>query len=318
MLRKIKRLLNTTAILESTSARRHDELTYRIGLFAVTVARASYEKVRRIEQADLQVFSQNGEDGIIDFLVTKLGTAKPTFVEIGTQDYSESNTRFLFQRTSSKGLIIDCDPQLTEKVKAVLGSHYVKGDLTAASSFVTRGNIDSLLLQGSSNWLDCDIFSLDIDGNDYWIMKDIIAKCKHKIIILEYNAYFGSKASVTIPYQESFNRTDYHYSNLCWGASLKAFTTLLANNGYIFAGTNLSNINGFWVREDQFPALGIESPSIHDLSPYTQNNCRESRDINGNLSFLSGDSRLTAIRDCHLVNLEKQEALQTVAEIFSI
>lgn len=316
MLRKIKRLLTTASILETRSERRHDELIYRIGLSAIAAARASYEKINRIEQADLKIFSQYGEDGIIDFLVTKLDILKPTFTEIGTEDYSESNTRFLFQRTSSKGLIIDCDPQLGEKVKTVLGSYYWKGDLTTASDFVTRANINNLLQRGNSDWLECDIFSLDIDGNDYWIMKDIIAKCKHKIIVLEYNPYFGSQVSVTIPYQESFNRTIYHYSNLCWGASLKAFVTLLANNGYVFAGTNLNNSNGFWVREDVFPALGIEAPSIHDLSPYTQNNCRESRDRNGNLSFLSGDARIAAIKDCLLVNTEKQEALQTVAEIF--
>ena len=239
-------------------------------------------------------------------------------MEIGTEDYRESNTRFLFQRTSTKGMIIDCDPALAQKAKNQLRGYYWKGNLTAKSAFVTRQNILQLLTEGGEEWLGCDIFSLDIDGNDYWIMRDIISQCRHKIIILEYNSYFGPSASVTIPYTESFNRTDYHYSNLCWGASLKAFAILLSENGYTFAGTNLNNSNGFWVRDDNFPQLGIEAPSLSDLSRYTQNNCRESRSREGSLTFLADNDRLKAIKDCLLVNLENQEKPQKIAEIYSI
>jgi hypothetical protein len=314
MLNSVKRLAKRIA---HKDARQHDEIVYRIGLSAIKAASANYDKITRIQQADLQVFSQYGEDGIIDFLASKLNIDKPTFVEIGTEDYSESNTRFLFQRTSTKGMIIDCDPALAHKAKNVLCSYYWKGNLTIKSSFVTRENIFQLLTEGGAEWFNSDIFSLDIDGNDYWIMKDIISHCRHKIIILEYNPYFGPSASVTIPYTESFNRTDYHYSNLCWGASLKAFVSLLSENNYTFVGTNLNNSNGFWVRNDIFPQLGIEAPSISDLSSYTQNNCRESRSREGSLTFLAGNDRLKIIEDCLLVNLENHEKLQKISEIFS-
>ena len=117
MLNSVKRLAKRIA---RKDARQHDEIVYRIGLSAIKAARATYDNITRIQQADLQVFSQYGEDGIIDFLTSKLNIDKPTFVEIGTEDYSESNTRFLFQRTSTKGMIIDCDPALAHKVKNVL------------------------------------------------------------------------------------------------------------------------------------------------------------------------------------------------------
>ena len=189
---------------------------------------------------------------------------------------------------------------------------------SALCAFVTRSNIVKLLSQGNSRWMDCDIFSLDIDGNDYWIMKEILPLCRNKIIILEYNSYFGHIARVSVPYQEDFYRTDYHYSNLCWGASLSAFASLLSEYNYIFAGANINNSNGFWIRADIFHALGIEAPSISNLSAYTQNYCRESRNQKGELDFLAGEDRLSAIKDCMIVNLDKQESLQSVSEIFSI
>ena len=62
-------------------------------------------KIRNINDLDYKIFSQNGEDGIIDYLLHALKIDKPKFVEIGVGDYSECNTRFLFERTSPKGLI---------------------------------------------------------------------------------------------------------------------------------------------------------------------------------------------------------------------
>ena len=302
----------------SLGIERQDELSFRIGLSAISYAKyTSYSKISQLYEADLKVFSQYGEDGIIDFLTTKLNLAKPTFIEIGTGDYSESNTRFLFQRTNTRGKIVDCDKLLEQKARAVLGEYFWKGDLTIASSFITLDNIlDILLAEG--RWLDCDILSLDIDGNDYWLMKKIISMCSHKIIILEYNPTYGGSMSVSTPYIEDFNRTQYHYSNLCWGASLKAFVNLMDSNGYIFAGTNLNNSNGFWIRGDLFSALGIASPDRNNLCFYTKNNCRESRSLSGELTFLSGASKLDAIRECLLVDLEDNETKKKAEDIYSL
>ena len=36
-----------------------------------------------LNQTELKIFSQNGEDGIIDYLTFQLGIKKPKFVEIG-------------------------------------------------------------------------------------------------------------------------------------------------------------------------------------------------------------------------------------------
>ena len=48
---------------------------------------------------------------------------KPKFVEIGVGDYSESNTRFIFERCSSEGLIIDSIDNFKEKVTSRVEGH---------------------------------------------------------------------------------------------------------------------------------------------------------------------------------------------------
>ena len=70
--------------------------------------RPKYKSLKNMSDLDYKVFSQNGEDGIIDYLLFSLGIINPKFIEIGIGDYEESNTRYLFETTSSKGLIIDC------------------------------------------------------------------------------------------------------------------------------------------------------------------------------------------------------------------
>ena len=70
--------------------------------------RPKYKSLKNISDLDYKIFSQNGEDGIIDYLLYSLDITSPKFIEIGIGDYEESNTRYLFETTNSQGLIIDC------------------------------------------------------------------------------------------------------------------------------------------------------------------------------------------------------------------
>ena len=45
-----------------------------------------------------QTFSQNGEDGIVDYLLNRLNIIKPKFIEIGVGDFSECNTRYIYKK----------------------------------------------------------------------------------------------------------------------------------------------------------------------------------------------------------------------------
>ena len=121
---------------------------YLIGHSHIINIRKNYEDIKYLNDLDYKIFSQNGEDGIIDYFLHRLKIDNPKFVEIGVGDYTESNTRFLFETSNSKGLIIDCIDEFEKKLKNI---NLWKGDLTILNEFINDKNIIKLL--NSKNFL---------------------------------------------------------------------------------------------------------------------------------------------------------------------
>ena len=67
------------------------------------MASKNYKDIKNLNQVEYKVFSQNGEDGIIDFLLNQLNIQNPKFLEIGVGNYKESNTRYIFMKSPTKG-----------------------------------------------------------------------------------------------------------------------------------------------------------------------------------------------------------------------
>ena len=86
---------------------------------------------------------------------------------------------------------------------------------------------------------DIGLLSIDVDGNDYWILEKI-NNLSPTFIVCEYNSVFGDIFKMSIPYDQEFIRNKSHHSNLYFGASLNAFIHLLDNKGYSFLGTGSS------------------------------------------------------------------------------
>ena len=272
---------------------------YMIGNSHVLNMRDKYHKIKKLFEVDYKIFSQNGEDGILDYILYQLGIQKPKFLEIGVGDYSECNTRFIFEKCSSKGIIIDSLDNLEERVKKnVL---LWKGELNIINKSINSENILKILNENDTlNQLD--LFSLDIDGIDYWIIEKL-PKDFSKIAILEYNHIFGNNLKVTVPNIENFDRSVYHYSNLCFGMSIKAAIEIMEKKNFYFVGTNLFKNNAFFVSKNYpknkfFQNLIIEDPTYSANATF-----RESRDIKGNLNYLSGKKKIQEISDCEVVEL---------------
>ena len=81
--------------------RNFDELKILQGQNILEIKRQRYKDYVSINQAEVKIFSQFGEDGIIDYLISKLELDFVRFVEVGTSDYSESNTD-LYQNGNSE------------------------------------------------------------------------------------------------------------------------------------------------------------------------------------------------------------------------
>ena len=254
-----------------------------------------------MSDAEFRVSSQWGEDGIIEWLVQNLGELPNTFVEFGVEDYKEANTRFLIQNRNWKGLILDGDP---ENISSVTKDQiYWRHDLTAACRFLTRENInDCIASHGYGGQVG--ILSIDVDGNDYWIWEaiDVIDPV---IVICEYNAVLGDVYPVTIPYREDFQRSEAHYSNLYFGASIAALLNLADRKGYVLAGTNLAGNNAFFIRSTHAERVLARINSTAARPSLF----RESRDPTGYLTYVSGKARFNAIKDQEVVRVDTGETV---------
>ena len=292
-----------------------EKLHFQNGCSALNLSRYNYKNVKKIIETDLKIYSQNGEDGIIDYLLFSLNIEKPKFIEIGVGDYSESNTRFFFERTSGDGLIIDIIDDFEKKVKEKV--KIWKGNLKILQQNIDANNILDTL-KNNNFFQKIDLFSLDIDGIDYWVLKEL-PKNFCKILVAEYNPYFGDKFKITVPNIKNFNRSSYHYSNLCFGASLPALIDLLKTKGMDFVGTNLFKNNAFFVNNDFVKILNLEKINEIDLKSYVNANFRESRNISGSMSYIDPKNVLNQIKDCKIVDLsnsisEEKKILDLISE----
>lgn len=234
---------------------------------------------RELAAHESKVYSQWGEDGILQYLVRKVAVSRRIFVEFGVQDYTEANTRFLMINDQWSGLILDGSEHHIASIRR--DPIYWRYNLKAVQAFVTRENINTLL---SDNGITGEIglLSVDIDGNDYWVWEAITA-VNPAIVVVEYNARFGPERAVTVPYDPAFVRDSAHYSCIYYGASLAALVGLGRRKGYAFVGSNRAANNAFFVRTDLLPAGMRELTAAEGWRPCQ---FREARDRSGELAFL--------------------------------
>ena len=265
-------------------------------------------QVNSLRDVEFKVYSQWGDDGIIEYLITQIGNVRPTFVEFGVENYTESNTRFLLKNRNWRGLVIDGSP--THIGYILDDSIYWQQDLKAVSAFITAENINDLL---SANGMTGEIglLSIDIDGNDYWVWQ-AIQVVNPQIVVCEFNSVFGAVHDISIPYDPKFKRTQGHFSNLYFGASLTALKRLAKEKGYTFVGCNSAGVNAFFVREDC-------ASSLSELSEraFVDSVLKQSRSRSGELSFLSGHDRIEAIKSCQVYDFEKKQ-LVTIQSLMDL
>ena len=287
------------------------KIHFNLGLNNIIILSQKFDKIKDISETECKVYSQNGEDGIINYLISKLEIYKPNFIEIGVGSYIEANTRFLYERFYTKGLIIDCEKNLKEKVSSNV--NLWKGDLRIIEAFVNVENINTLISKNCN--FEVDIFSLDIDGIDYWIL-DEIKDIHPKIIIAEYNPIFGNKLEITVPNISNFDRKEYHYSQLCYGMSLMALIKIMNRKKYYYIGSNSACNNAFFVSNNFTKEKYFKNLIIKDLSYYVNSNIRESRNENGKLNFLTGEKRIQQIKDCKVVDLsDDKKSIVSIANL---
>lgn len=270
-------------------------------------------KIKVLEEAEFKIYSQFGEDGIIQYLIKKYKVENKKFIEFGVGNYSESNTRFLLVNNNWEGLIINDDNSHIDFLNSNIGKDILyRHRIKAINKKLTLENInDTFKREGYSG--EIGLLSIDVDGMDYWFLKEIDS-VSPQILIVEYNSTFGKKLEVTVPYKENFYRSKEHYSNLYFGASLTAIVNLAKSKGYIFVGSNSAGNNAFFIRKNKKNFK--DEVSVEE--GYVENKYRESMDKYRNFTFIDDHTqRLNQIKKLLLYDINSKKT-KKIKEIYKL
>lgn len=187
-------------------------------------------------------FSQNGEDGIIQEIFRRIGTTDKFFLEFGMEDGQECNGRWPLEQHSWRGLWMDGSDSNIESAKQRFKDYPVQ----LLSTFITAENIVSLI-KSQQVPHSFDFLTVDIDGNDYWVLLNILnAYFRPRVICVEYNSYYFAHQEWVMPYNPKHIWQGSRY----FGASLKSLTLMLNQFDYELVCCDRQGINAFFVLKE--------------------------------------------------------------------
>ena len=231
-----------------------------------------YAAPKRLERHGRKVWSQNDEDGILEEIFRRIGGAgsgQPgTFVEFGVSDGRECNSLKLLVE-GWRGLWMESDAGNCGIIRRNFSQRLADGQLELQQTSVSAENIDRLVAGARAAAGELDLLSIDIDGNDYHVLK-AIRSVRPRVLVVEYNGKFPPPMDVVPPYDtaHAWDGTDYA------GASLQAIANLASRRGYRLVGTNITGVNAFFVREDlaaghfaEGDAASLYNPARYWLTP---------------------------------------------------
>ena len=205
----------------------------------------------KINQYEYKITSQNNEDGIIEFIFSKIPNNK-YFVEIGFEYYEFNSLNLI--KSGWEGKLIDTSLEDSLALEKNLKRNFPNSKVKIITTKVDKKNINDLLLQEDSN-KKIDFFSLDIDSYDYWILEKMNLS-KVSVLCCEYNHWLGREKKLTIAYDENFEFLD----NGIWGASLAALVDLLRKKNFSLIAVESSGTNAFFVKNDLAKNFEVLTP----------------------------------------------------------
>ena len=197
-----------------------------------------------LHKYEKKVYSQNGEDGIISKIVSDLQIKNKKSLEFGVQNGKECNTRLL-RENGWNAICFDSGHNLPSK--------------NIHKEFIKVNNINHLIRKYDAN--DISLLSIDIDGNDFYVWKEI--KIKPKIVIIEYNSRIPKNEDLVMPYKENYKWN----GSPNYSSGALALYELGKFKGYTIIGSCSIGTNLFFIRNDNVSKLSNDIKSqAGDLS----------------------------------------------------
>lgn len=170
------------------------------------------------------IFSQNGEDGIIEYIFDKLNISENgTFIEFGAWDGKYlSNTYNLFLNKNWNGIYIESDKTKFDDLVYNFNSYKNRIEcINEIVGFEKDNNLD-VLIDKYSTKTKFDFISIDVDGLDYFIL-EYMNKYLPSVICIEINAGHDPEYQYIIPANIAGNNI---------GQSIKIINDLGSQKGY--------------------------------------------------------------------------------------
>lgn len=205
--------------------------------------------MEKLEKYKKNITSQWGEDGIIEEIFKKIGTKEKFCIEFGAWDgkhlsnvwnlWHENNwSAFLIEGDEKKCKDLEISVSLFPKVKPYCAYVQKEGE----------NSLDKILNKTFPN-KEIDLLSIDIDGNDYYILETL--KAKPRVIIIEYNP--------TIPVHLELVQKENQY----FGSSALSIYKLATHKGYKLVC--ITETNMFFVIENEFSKFQMEEQKLEDI-----------------------------------------------------
>lgn len=212
-------------------------------LFEINLSQGRYSDALSIVKNQTRVYSENGEDGIIAAIFSRIGIQDRSFVEFGSGSGIGNNTRFLLEQ-GWKGIWIEGSEENTANAQKRFGDFVESKALRVVHRFVTAENVNALLNElGVPKCVD--FHSLDIDQNTGHVWNALTYRCR--VACVEYNANLPPCAALQAPYQP-----DTVWDGTNWfGASLKALEFIAAEKQMSLVGCEFAGINAFFVNSSE-------------------------------------------------------------------
>ena len=201
--------------------------------------------------------SQWGEDGLLEYVLSKLPINDKQLVEFGAWDGEYlSNSFYLIQKFNYSALLIEMDTDRFQELSRNM-LPYQSVCLNLMVGYEGDSKLDTILAKTEIP-IDFDLLSVDIDGNDYQVWEAMVIY-KPKVVIIEIN-------SSIFPGKVTINNPDNAFELFVSGSSITALNHLAQAKGYKM----IANVgcNAIFVREELYKIFHKSQLSEYDFFTY--------------------------------------------------
>jgi hypothetical protein len=239
----------------------------------LTVRRAgSSTRGNSLTDYELGVLSQNGEDGVLQEVLRRIGSRSRYFVEFGASRGEQANCVLLADYYRWHGLFIESS---SDDYAALESKYRGNRRVMTRHELVTADNIQALLRDAGVPEV-FDVLSIDIDGNDFWVWR-AAHSFTARVVVVEYNGNLAMDDQLVMPRDDEhrWDGSDY------FGASLGAYRELAAKKGYELVHTDSTGVNAFFVLREEAAAFSALGRAVARAPNYLGRGLRLPRDPRG-------------------------------------